>query len=49
MHQKTLLLARLAFNKKFKLEDVDLTGISAVDIKDIKLAENAGLTLKLSV
>lgn len=45
--RKTLLLARLAFNKKFKLEDVDLTGISAVDIKDIKLAENAGLTLKL--
>ena len=45
--RKTLLLARLAFNKKFTLDQVNLNGITNVDIKDIKLAESAGLTLKL--
>lgn len=45
--RKTLLLARLAFNKKFTLDQVNLNGIKNVDIKDIKLAESAGLTLKL--
>ena len=45
--RKTLLLARLAFNKNFTLDQVNLNGITNVDIKDIKLAESAGLTLKL--
>ena len=45
--RKTLLLARLAFDKKFTLDQVDLNGISGVDIKDIELAKSAGLTLKL--
>ena len=45
--RKTLLLARLAFGKKFKLDDISLRGISEVDIKDVKLAEEAGLSLKL--
>lgn len=45
--RKTLLLARLAFDKKFTLDQVNLNGISTVDIKDIELAKNAGLTLKL--
>lgn len=45
--RKTLLLARLAYDKKFKLDDVALKGISGVDIKDIKIAQNADLSLKL--
>lgn len=45
--RKTLLLARLAFDKKFSLDQVNLNGISGVDIKDIELAKSAGLTLKL--
>lgn len=45
--RKTLLLARLAFDKKFTLDQVNLNGISNVDIKDIELAKSAGLTLKL--
>lgn len=45
--RKTLLLARLAFDKKFTLDQVKLNGISTVDIKDIELAKSAGLTLKL--
>ena len=45
--RKTLLLARLAFDKKFTLDQVDLNGISSVAIKDIELAKSAGLTLKL--
>ena len=45
--RKTLLLARLAFDKKFTLDQVNLNGISNVDIKDIDLAKSAGLTLKL--
>lgn len=45
--RKTLLLARLAFDKKFTLDQVKLNGISGVDIKDIELAKSAGLTLKL--
>src|SRR5699024_12210817 len=39
--RKTLLLARLAFNKKFTFDQVNLNGITNVDIKDIKLAESA--------
>lgn len=45
--RKTVLLARLAYDKKFKLEDVALRGISDVDIKDIDIAQKAGLSLKL--
>lgn len=45
--RKTLLLARLAFDKKFTLDQVNLNGISNVDIKDIDLAKSVGLTLKL--
>lgn len=45
--RKTLLLARLAYDKKFNLDDVALKGISSVDITDIEIAKKADLTLKL--
>lgn len=45
--RKILLLARLAFGKKFTMDQVNLNGITNVDIKDIEHAKSAGLTLKL--
>ena len=45
--RKTLLLARLAFHKTFDFNDLEMTGISAVDIKDVNLGKTKGYTLKL--
>lgn len=45
--RKILLLARLAFHKKFDFEQVTMSGISGVDIKDVNIAKAKGFTLKL--
>lgn len=45
--RKILLLARLAFHKTFDFNEVVMTGISAVDIKDVNLGKTKGYTLKL--
>ena len=45
--RKILLLARLAFHKKFDFNQVTMSGISGVDIKDVNIAKSNGFTLKL--
>lgn len=45
--RKTLLLARLAFKKRFKMSDLDVIGIDKVDKIDIVHGKKANMTLKL--
>lgn len=45
--RKTLLLARLAFKKRFKMSDLDVIGIDKVDKIDIEHGKKANMTLKL--
>lgn len=45
--RKTVLLARLAFNKRFNLQDLNVVGIDQVDAKDIEYGQKSKLTLKL--
>ena len=45
--RKTLLLARLAFKKRFKMSDLDVIGIDKVDRRDIEHGKKANMTLKL--
>lgn len=45
--RKILLLARLAFHKKFDFNQVTMSGISGVEIKDVNIAKSNGFTIKL--
>lgn len=45
--RKILLLARLAFDKKLKLDDVELKGIRDIESKDIFNLKNKGYSVKL--
>jgi homoserine dehydrogenase len=45
--RKTLLLARLAFKKRFKMSDLDVIGIDKVDKIDIVHGKKTNMTLKL--
>ena len=45
--RKTLLLARLAFKKRFKMSDLDVIGFDKVDKIDIVHGKKANMTLKL--
>ncbi|WP_411844226.1 homoserine dehydrogenase [Salinicoccus sp. HZC-1] len=45
--RKIVLLSRLAYDRKVDIAEVPVTGISGVDIADIRNADNENLTLKL--
>ena len=45
--RKIVLLSRLAYDRKVDIEEVPVTGISNVELKDIETAKKEGLILKL--
>lgn len=45
--RKIVLLSRLAYDRKVDIEEVPVTGISDVELKDIETAKKEGLILKL--
>ena len=45
--RKITLLSRLAYKRQIDVDQVPAQGIDEIDIKDIKLAQNTGYTIKL--
>lgn len=45
--RKIVILASIAFNSRFSLEDVDIKGIQDISIRDIQFAKELGYIIKL--
>lgn len=45
--RKMVILARLAFSNPVELNDVEVSGISGIELKDLKQGEELGYTMKL--